>query len=166
MSVSLSWEVSEMRLDDLSEIVEIEDLAGLSRWGYEAYQRELMSNPDAIMLVARSLDPDGDGRDILGFLASWVVADEMHLNNIATHPEFRGRGIAKELLREALLNGRMRDALFCILEVRVSNLAAVGLYEHFRFAPVGRRAGYYSKPVEDALIMKLDFRALRWGAAR
>lgn len=165
MSVSLSWEVSDMELDDLREVIEIEDLSGLSRWGYEAYHRELMSNPSAIMLVARSLSPEEDGRNVLGFLASWIVADEMHLNNIATHPDFRDRGVAKDLLGEALLIARAQEARFCILEVRVSNLSAMRLYEAFRFEPVGRRAGYYSNPVEDALVMKLDFRSTRFEMA-
>lgn len=160
MSVSLSWEVSEMRLDDLGEVAEIEEISALSKWGFEAYERELMTNPEAIMLVARSLCPAEDGRNILGFVAAWIVADEMHLNNVATHPEFRGRGIGRQLLREAFYCARLREAMFCILEVRISNGPAIRLYEAFGFEPVGRRTDYYPNPAEDALIMKLNFRNL------
>jgi len=154
--VKVEYEITEMREGDLDEIVEIECVSGLSHWGRETYKRELMSNPSSIMLVARNLNGFGD-RKILAFLASWVVADEMHINNIATHPDFRRCGIAGELLSEGLAIGRMYGAQFCILEVRLSNLPAQRLYSKMGFTVVGRRNSYYANPIEDALVMRKTF---------
>ena len=39
------------------------------------------------------------------------------------------------------------------LEVRASNEAALALYRRFGFVPEGVRKGYYSKPIEDALVL-------------
>ena len=39
------------------------------------------------------------------------------------------------------------------LEVRASNEAALGLYRRFGFSEAGRRANYYERPREDALVM-------------
>ncbi|MFA7637566.1 MAG: GNAT family N-acetyltransferase, partial [Monoglobales bacterium] len=44
---------------------------------------------------------------------------------------------------------------FITLEVRISNSAAIGLYEKFGFVSQGIRKGFYSYPVEDANIMTL-----------
>ena len=41
------------------------------------------------------------------------------------------------------------------LEVRISNLPAIHLYEKLGFEQVGKRAGYYRDNGEDALLMTL-----------
>ncbi|HZS47375.1 MAG TPA: ribosomal protein S18-alanine N-acetyltransferase [Blastocatellia bacterium] len=150
----MEFEVVQMSDSDLSEVAEIEELAQLSKWGYETYKKELGENPDAIMLVAKNLIPVKPYFAVLGFLAAWVVADEMHINNIGTHPDFRRLGVGKALLEEALTEGHMRGANFCLLEVRISNRAAISLYQSFGFEAVGRRGNYYTFPMEDALVMQ------------
>src|SRR5215831_19717913 len=150
----MEFEVVQMNEVDLSEVAEIEELAELSRWGYDTYRRELLTNPDAIMLVARNFAPAAVYRKILGFIAAWIVADEMHINNIGTHPDFRRLGVGKTLLKEALIEGRMRGANFCLLEVRISNHSAINLYQSFGFIASGRRGNYYTFPMEDALVMQ------------
>ena len=153
----MEFEVVQMGEYDLAEVVEIEESASLSRWGYETYQRELTTNPDAIMLVAKNLESVTTQARIIGFLAAWIVADEMHINNLGTHPDFRRQGIGKALLEEAIIEGRLRGTRFCLLEVRVSNQAAISLYQTFGFNPVGRRGNYYTFPMEDALVMQKKF---------
>jgi ribosomal-protein-alanine N-acetyltransferase len=106
------------------------------------------------MLVARSLQP---GQRALGFLAGWIVEDELHINNIASHPTYRRLGIGRALLEEAVLAGRRRGAAFILLEVRASNEAAQQLYRKLGFVIIGRRRDYYRAPTEDALVMKLEF---------
>ena len=75
--------VEAMREQDLLEVVEIEEMSGLNRWGYDAYRRELFTNPNSVMMVARNLHP---GPMIAGFFAGWIVEDEMHINNVASRP--------------------------------------------------------------------------------
>jgi ribosomal-protein-alanine N-acetyltransferase len=140
----------------LAEVVEIEDVTGLNRWGYDAYRRELLRNPNSIMLIARNLVPDDSSRTVIGFFAGWTVADELHVNNIASHPKFRRLGIGRGLLEAAIEEGRLRGISFVLLEVRASNEAAQSLYRKMGFGYVGRRRDYYRFPTEDAFVMKFE----------
>jgi ribosomal-protein-alanine N-acetyltransferase len=92
-----------------------------------------------------------------GYLIFWVVLDEMHILNLAVHPEHRRRGIARRLLAEGLAQARELGAELAWLEVRTSNLAAQALYESFGFKEVGRRRRYYADTQEDALLLTLDW---------
>jgi ribosomal-protein-alanine N-acetyltransferase len=151
---TMLYRIERMQEEDLDEVVQIEEISGLNRWGYEAYRRELLWNPNAVMLVARSLDPQQ--RKVVGFLAGWVVTDELHINNIASHPQWRRRGIGRQLMELAILEGKARGANYALLEVRESNIAAQMLYRKLGFRVVARRHGYYNFPSEDALLMRLD----------
>jgi ribosomal-protein-alanine N-acetyltransferase len=42
------------------------------------------------------------------------------------------------------------------LEVRAGSLGAIAMYSGLGFVTVGRRAGYYRDPAEDAVMMRLD----------
>jgi ribosomal-protein-alanine N-acetyltransferase len=42
------------------------------------------------------------------------------------------------------------------LEVRESNAAAIALYKSRGFTQISVRNGYYRRPVENALVMRLD----------
>jgi ribosomal-protein-alanine N-acetyltransferase len=81
------------------------------------------------------------------------MVDEAHIVAIATHPEYRRRGIGERLLSRALELAREREARAVTLEVRVSNLPAQRLYEKFGFRRVGVRRRYYTDTGEDAIIM-------------
>jgi ribosomal-protein-alanine N-acetyltransferase len=152
--VGLDFTIDFMQLEDLSEVVDIEETSGLNRWGFESYKRELYTNPDSVMLVARS--PHIEGRGVIGFFAGWTVADEMHINNIASHPEYRRIGVGRKLIEHAIQEGTIRGISFVLLEVRASNEAAQTLYKKMGFSYVSRRRDYYRAPTEDAFVMRLN----------
>ena len=143
-----------MRERDLIDVVEIEEKSGLNRWGYEAYRRELFTNPNSIMIVARNLVM---GPAVIGFFAGWIIEDELHVNNVASHQDFRRIGIGRSLMETAIDEAGRRGVAEVLLEVRASNEAAQLLYRSLGFAFVGRRRDYYRLPTEDALVMKLKF---------
>ena len=150
--------IARMTEHDLLEVVEIEELSGISVWGWDAYHRELQSPEDVIMLVARTRATEttqDQGRAIAGFIVSRLVAGELHINNVAVRPESHRRGIAAQLLTAVLREGRRNGALLAFLEVRAGNAAAQGLYRRCGFQVTGRRRRYYNQPVEDALLMSL-----------
>src|SRR3954451_6952746 len=95
---------------------------------------------------------DAAGR-VVGFCSFWRVLDELHINNLAVLPELRRAGIGATLLEFVLNKGIELGAKPATLEVRRSNEAARLLYERFGFTVAGVRAEYYSKPVEDALVL-------------
>jgi ribosomal-protein-alanine N-acetyltransferase len=70
--------------------------------------------------------------------------------DIAVHPEFRRRGIARALM-EAERNRNLCDYF---LEVRASNLAARALYSLMGFTEEGVRPAYYENPPESGIVMK------------
>ena len=149
------YTVEQMVEADLDQVVTIEDITGLNRWGYDAYRRELLKNQNSVMLVARNL-ASNRGRDVIGFFAGWVIEDELHVNNIASHPEFRRLGIGRSLLEAGIDHGRHRGVMYVLLEVRASNEAAQSLYRKLGFNFIARRRDYYRLPVEDAFVMKLE----------
>jgi ribosomal-protein-alanine N-acetyltransferase len=144
--------IEGMTEHDLLEVVEIEESCGLSCWGWDAYHLELKDGYPGLMLVARCSPVDG--KLLSAFLVSRIVADELHVNNIAVRPAYRRQGIGSALLMKVLDVGARKGARFAILEVRDSNKSAQALYASQGFEVVGRRKDYYVNPLEDALIMR------------
>ncbi len=89
------------------------------------------------------------------FLLAWAVADELHVINVATHPDSRRRGAARALLGAAIQHARSHRARLVLLEVRRGNRAAIGLYRSHGFSAIGIRRGYYADNSEDAIEMML-----------
>ena len=133
---------------DIDDVLAIEEAAFTNPWTRAMYLAE-MDNPGvSYCFLAR----DGDRRPV-GFCSFWRVLDELHINNLAVLPELRRAGIGMTLLDFILKKGAALGATRATLEVRRSNEAARVLYERFGFAVAGVRAAYYSKPVEDALVL-------------
>lgn len=154
-SEALSVSLVEMTEHDLLEVVEIEETCGLSPWGWEAYHREISSGSGVVMLVAVVAHDRAEGKRIAGFIVSRVVADELHVNNVAVRPEFQHQGIGVRLLTESMAQAARQGARSAFLEVRASNRTAQALYERCGFKRSGRRTGYYRDPAEDALMMSV-----------
>jgi ribosomal-protein-alanine N-acetyltransferase len=149
------YSIEPMRERDLMDIVEIEENSGLNRWGYDAYRRELFTNQNSVMIVARN---SFSGPGVIGFFAGWTVEDELHVNNVATHRDYRRMGVGRSLMEAAISEARGRGVTQVLLEVRASNNSAQLMYRNLGFSFVGRRRDYYRLPTEDALVMKLKVR--------
>ena len=94
---------------------------------------------------------------IVGFLLAWSVADELHLLELASHPEHRRQGFARALLSALIAHAREQQKRLLLLEVRCSNQAAIALYQSAGFQKTGVRRGYYSDTGEDAVEMRITF---------
>jgi ribosomal-protein-alanine N-acetyltransferase len=137
-----------MRPVDLEEVLGIERASFSMPWSRGAFLYELEQNRVARCYVVRE-----DAR-LVGYICLWEVADELHITNIAVHPDLRRRGVGRALLSAVLDDARQRALRLVVLEVRPSNVEARGLYESFGFQVVGRRRGYYYDTGEDALVME------------
>lgn len=140
--------IERMRSADLEEVLAIERASFSMPWSRGAFLYELEQNRVARCYVVRE-----DGR-LIGYICLWEVADEVHITNVAVHPELRRRGVGRSLLSAVLDDSRQRKLRLVVLEVRPSNVEALGLYESFGFRVVGRRRGYYYDTGEDALVME------------
>jgi ribosomal-protein-alanine N-acetyltransferase len=132
---------------DLDGVLEIEHLSFTNPWTREMYESEIANSRVSRVYILRE-----DGR-VLGFCSLWLILDELHINNLAIHPDARGRGLGSRLLSRVLEEGAGEGARRATLEVRRSNDAARRLYRRMGFELVGTRRNYYSNPVEDALIL-------------
>jgi len=135
----------------IDDVLAIEEAAFTNPWTRAMYVTELENRGVSYCFLAR----DGN-RHAIGFCSFWHVLDELHINNLAVLPEVRRQGIGSELLAFVLRKGVELGARRATLEVRRSNETARALYERFGFTVAGVRAGYYSKPVEDALVLWLN----------
>ncbi|MBI4852811.1 MAG: ribosomal protein S18-alanine N-acetyltransferase [Acidobacteria bacterium] len=150
----VKYEITQMMESDLNDVVSLEESTGLSRWGYESYRQELFNNPSSIMRTARGITPISVYRKVLGFVASRVIFDELHINNVATDPTFRRIRIGTTLMESVIKESRIYGARRCLLEVRANNVSAQILYKKMGFEMIGRRRDYYTMPTEDALVMQ------------
>jgi ribosomal-protein-alanine N-acetyltransferase len=137
--------------EDLDGVLDVERESFTNPWTREMYSWELQNRAVCHIYVVRT-----DGCRVAGFCAFWLVFDEIHINNLAMRPDFRGLGMGTALLTHVMDAGRDLGARRATLEVRASNDAALRLYERLRFYVAGRRRNYYSNPVEDALILWRD----------
>jgi ribosomal-protein-alanine N-acetyltransferase len=123
---------------------------------------ELKDNPFSTLLTARLIQP-GDlstQKSLLGYCCFWTVFGEVHIMNLAIHPDWRRKGIATRLVEETISISRKNAVQKIHLEVRRSNDPARSLYEKFGFKVIAIRSNYYSQPREDALLMALDLACL------
>ena len=98
-----------------------------------------------------------EGERLLGYAGMQYVLDEFYIENIAVDPGCRRQGVGLALMEALIAQAREMGGAFVTLEVRPSNVGALGLYTRLGFEPVGRRKDYYEKPREDALLMTLNF---------
>ncbi len=96
-----------------------------------------------------------NGEEVVGYAVMSVGGGEAHLLNICVSPEFRRQGLGRRLLDHMLEAALEHQSDTVFLEVRVSNLAAIRLYQGLGFNEVGMRKGYYPTPAgrEDAIIL-------------
>ncbi|MGI6492254.1 MAG: ribosomal protein S18-alanine N-acetyltransferase [Pelotomaculum sp.] len=137
----------QMRLEHLSQVLEIEEASYAAPWPYQSFAYELQQNDLAFYIVALQ------GEKVVGYCGMWLILDEAHITNVAVHPDYRRLKVGKALLLQMIDLAVQGGAKSMTLEVRPSNTPAIRLYEQLGFVVRGRRKGYYTDNNEDALIM-------------
>lgn len=159
------WIIRTMLPGDLPSILAIAAASPEApQWAASAYAAYF--DPDAVPLrTALSAVLSGESGKILGFAALTLLPDASaettsgsppalcELDTIAVHPVARRQGVAAALLQTTLAWAADRGARRLVLDVRVSNTAALHLYHRFGFVEEGRRPRYYTHPQEDALLL-------------
>ena len=134
--------------DDISSIVEIENKTNRMPWSKAQFLSSMEVGHYSVVMHKDS--------DILGFAIYSPIIPESHLLNIAIDPAYQGKGLGDKLLQQIILQNRTIGVKTISLEVRVSNLPAINLYEKRGFHKDAIRPDYYSgSPKEDALLMSL-----------
>ena len=144
-----SYFLRRMNEDDLSSVMEIENLSYPTPWNLSSFKGEIENRPisNPYVIIFRPLEK------IIGYVIYWHIRNEVQISNIAISPDYRQMGVGEGVLRKVLVEMRRKGIDFVFLEVRPSNLAARHLYEKLGFTMLGLRRGYYRNPSEDAIVM-------------
>jgi len=149
-------EIVPMRLSDLDQVMDIERMSFRSPWARQVFIEELDREWAHVDLVVERGAGHGHHHKAVAFCNYWLVRDEVHILNIATHPDERRKGHADRLLGHVIEFARRHGCRYVTLEVRKSNLGAIRLYKRHAFKPVGIRPNYYLEDREDAVVMLLE----------
>ena len=140
----------EMKQEHIPAVARLEQENFSLPWSENVLRSEL-TNPLSLWLVALK------GNAVVGYVGAQIVPDEADMMNLAVNDAHRRMGIGKSLVEELVKRLQARMVRSLTLEVRVSNLPAIKLYEGLGFQTVGRRPGYYQKPKEDAFILRKEW---------
>ena len=137
------------RLDqrDLPAVEEIERASYPTPWSRAMFAAELRKQSSL------ALGAFGDEDRLVGYAFVSRYVDAWHVMNVAVAPDYRRHGIATALLERLFEVTSADPRRGYTLEVRVSNVDAIRLYERLGFESRGIRRGYYTDNREDALIM-------------
>lgn len=135
---------------DLPQVMELERLAfPVQPWTPGLFLHELKLDFSRLEL-ARTADA---ASQLVGYACWWLVGDEVHILNVAVHPDVRRSGAGRALVQRILDDAAAHDVRSVSLEVRHDNAAGAALYRAMGFVPIGLRKNYYGKG-EDAVIME------------
>lgn len=133
----------------LKDILDVEDLCFPHPWGPEVFLDELKQDTGFLEVLCERRRH----ATVLGFCCLRQLYDELHILQIAIHPDARRQGHGATLLSQSLSLAQRQGCRSLVLEVRRSNRPAINLYEKHGFQQVGLRKAYYADNGEDAVVM-------------
>jgi len=140
---------------DLEALLAIEQRSFSHPWTPRHFRQALASPEQVLTLVLRAgFGADEEGRGIRAYCVVETVVDEMHIHDLAVHPDHRRKGLGRRLLGLVLGIAARRGAETAFLEVRQSNWPALALYRSMGFEALSVRRDYYQRPQEDALVLR------------
>ncbi len=148
----LSW--ADMRAEDIESVLAIELEAYPFPWTEGNFRDSFSAGYRLRLLRERGV--------LVGYLVWMPVLQEAHLLNITLAPARQGHGLGAWMMRQAMEQMRAEGMQHVLLEVRPSNVRALGLYGRLRFSQIGLRKGYYPQSVvcaegrEDAVVMRIN----------
>lgn len=142
--------ITNMKPEHVPQVARLEQQCFADPWSEKSVGSEL-ENPLSLWLVAV------EGEQVVGYVGSQTVLDETDMMNIAVSQDFRRRGVARALIEALVEKLREKGSRCLTLEVRISNISALRLYEYMGFTQVGLRKNYYRNPKEDACILRKEW---------
>lgn len=143
--------IEEMTADNIPDMAELENKCFTDPWTVKGFESDYYNNDTSKFFIALADDK------LIGYIGFYSVLDEAYITKVAVAYEFRRQKIASKLMEKVISECKKNKASFLSLEVRVSNQAAISLYEMFGFEKVGERRDFYSSPRENAAVMTLYF---------
>ena len=138
--------IREMSTEDCGAVAEIEAASFSDPWTREGFEVALGRSDIAAYVYA-------PGKKVLGYVILQLDGAELHVMNLAVHPDFRRRGVATECLHHAERYARKRGSMRIDLEVQESNLPAQLLYRKAGYRATRILRNYYPTTHEDGYRM-------------
>lgn len=138
--------IRPIRAEDATELARIERETFSSPWSEQSFA-ELPNHPYSIYMVAELEDT------VIGCAGLTLLGEEGDIDKVMVRENYRGQGIARSMLNELMGEAERQGVTDFTLEVRVGNETAIRLYKSLGFVSEGIRPKFYTKPVEDAVIM-------------
>jgi [ribosomal protein S18]-alanine N-acetyltransferase len=136
---------------DLAVFVSLDkELFPYSPWSASQYKEEF-SAPTRHFVVA--LD---ETERIIGYAGVFAPGGaEADVLTVGVIPSQRGKGIARQLMAQITDWARQQGSTAMMLEVKVDNLEAIGLYDSLGYSKLNIRKDYFGAGL-DALVMRLE----------
>ena len=139
-------------IQDLSKLYALEcETYGAHHWSKNSFTSELTNEFSRYFVC--EMDSE---KKILGYAGYWIIGNEGHITTMVVSPKCRRKHIADILLYSIIKSAIYNRVQWLTLEVRVSNIAAIRLYNKYKFRQLGIRKNYYQDNSEDALILWTD----------
>jgi ribosomal-protein-alanine N-acetyltransferase len=136
---------------DLPVFVSLDkDLFPYSPWSASQYKEEF-SSPTRHFVVAVD-----EAQSIIGYAGVFAPGGaEADVLTVGVVPSHRGQGIARNLMALITDWARNKESIAMMLEVKVDNVEAIGLYESLGYSKLNIRKDYFGSGL-DALVMRLE----------
>lgn len=142
----VAMRIRRMKQEDIEEVCEIEKSIFSMPWKKKDFLDSIQKQTNLYLIA----EVEGN---IVGYCGLWGIVGEGQINNVAIRREYRGCGIASEMLKQLLEKAREMGLEEFTLEVRESNQSAICLYQKLGFQKEGIRENFYQNPIENAIIM-------------
>ena len=138
--------ITDMTEAEVDEVSALETEIFSMPWSRQGFL-DVLPMPNVLFLVAK------EAGHVIGYCGIYIALDEGEITNVAVNPQNRKEGTGEKLVRALIEEAAKEGVKRYVLEVRVSNQAAIHLYEKTGFKSVGIRKDFYERPVEDAYVM-------------
>ncbi len=140
--------IRKMTVDDIDRILVLEEqLFTSSSWTLADFIYEIVDNQFSYNYVLENDDL------IIGYAGLWIMYEQSQITTIGIDLQYQGQGLGKKLMNEMIALAIEAGCTTMSLEVRISNVKAIQLYESVGFKKATIRKDYYQNNHEDAYLM-------------
>ena len=146
-----NFKIVQADISNLNDIEKIEQNLKIRNLSFVSLENDLKSDTNVYFMALQN------GK-VLGYVALELLYDHIDITSIAVDKDYRQMGIATLLLNKVVSIYTKKKYNSIFLEVRVSNLPAIRLYEKLGFKKISTRSNYYKIKdlTEDAYVYKKD----------
>jgi len=148
----VSFRIRNLEPQDLDSLIQLASgTPEAPRWSRRDYEKVLRAEPPFLRFGLVAVV----GEQLAGFAVACYLAQEAaaEVESLVVAEPYRRLGIGSALVRDCMAWSAKAGAAKVRLEVRMSNAAAIALYQRQGFSAAGIRRAYYSAPTEDALLL-------------